>query len=131
MDGDGHINLQRSAADAIGSVAHYLAHFGWQSDLPTHYDVAVPVDSAERAALLLPDIVPTFSAAEFERRGAVLSDAGRAHEGPLALVELQNGAAAPSYIAGTQNFYVITRYNQSSYYALAVIELAVAVQRAR
>ena len=61
----------------------------------------------------------------------MLSDAGRAHDGPLALVELQNGDAAPSYVAGTQNFYVVTRYNWSSYYALAVIELAAALRAAR
>ena len=127
MDGDGHIDLQRNAADAIGSVAHYFASFGWQRDLPTHFEVAVPVDSAERAVLLGPDILPTFSAAQFAERGAVLSDAGRAHDGPLALVELQNGEAAPSYVAGTTNFYAITRYNWSSYYAMAVIELGEAV----
>jgi len=131
MDGDGHINLQRSGADVIGSVAHYLARFGWQRDLPTHYEVAPPPDSNERAALLGPDILPTFSAAQFAERGAVLGAAGRAHEGPLALVELQNGDASPSYVAGTQNFYVLTRYNWSSYYVLAVIDLAAAVQRAR
>ncbi len=131
MDGDGHINLQRNAADAIGSVAHYFASFGWQRDLPTHFEVAVPVDSADRAVLLGPDIVPSFSAAQFAERGAVLSDAGRAHDGPLALVELQNGDAAPSFVAGTQNFYVVTRYNWSSYYAMAVIELAAAVRTAR
>ena len=131
MDGDGHIDLHRNAADAIGSVAHYFASFGWQRDLPSHFEVAVPVDSADRAVLLGPDIVPTFSAAQFAERGAVLSAAGRSHEGPLALVELQNGDAAPSYVAGTQNFFVVTRYNWSSYYAMAVIELAAAVAAVR
>ena len=130
MDGDGHIDLQRNAADTIGSIANYLAHFGWQRDMPTHHGVAVPVDTADRAALLANDIVPSFTATQFAQRGAVLSEAGRAHEGLLALVELQNGAAAPSHVAGTQNFYVVTRYNWSSYYAMAVIELAAAVRAA-
>jgi membrane-bound lytic murein transglycosylase B len=91
----------------------------------------VPVDAADRAALLAPDILPSFSAAQFAQRGAELSAAGRAHEGPLALVELQNGDAAPSYVAGTQNFYAVTRYNWSSYYAMAVIELGAEVARLR
>ena len=43
--------------------------------------------------------------------------------GSLALIELRNGDAPPSYVAGTDNFYAITRYNWSSYYAMAVIEL--------
>lgn len=127
FDGDGHIDLHGSPADVIGSVAHYLAEFGWQRGEPTHYAVAPPVDVAERALLLGPDILPSFSAAQFAEHGAVLDAAGRAHAGPLALVELQNGNAAPSYLAGTQNFYAITRYNWSSYYALAVIELGQAV----
>lgn len=131
MDGDGHVDLQGNSADVIGSVAHYLASFGWQRGLPTHYPVAVPVDSSDRAWLLGPDIVPSFTATQFEQRGALLGEAGPTHEGPLALVELQNGDAAPSYVAGTQNFYVVTRYNWSSYYALAVIDLAAEVARQR
>jgi membrane-bound lytic murein transglycosylase B len=75
--------------------------------------------------------VPTFSAAEFGERGASLTPDALSHEGKLALVELQNGDAAPTYVAGTQNFYAITRYNWSSYYAMAVIELGNAVARER
>ncbi len=131
FDGDGHVDLARSPADVVGSVAHFLAQHGWQRGLATHHAVAVPVDSADRAALLAPDIVPTFTAAQFAQRGALLDDAGRAHDGLLALVELQNGDQAPSFVAGTQNFYVVTRYNWSSYYAMAVIELAQALKRAR
>ena len=131
MDGDGHVDLQRSGADAVGSVAHYLASFGWQRGLPTHFEVAAPTEAAPLAALLGPDILPSFTAAQFAEHGAVLGEAGRAHAGPLALVELHNGEAAPSYVAGTQNFYVVTRYNWSSYYAMAVIELAAAVRAAR
>jgi len=130
FDGDGRIELQTSAADAIGSVANYLAQFGWQRGMPTHYAVAAPVEVADRALLLAPDIVPSFTPAQFAEHGAVLRDeSARTHEGPLALVELQNGDAAASYVAGTQNFYAVTRYNWSSYYAMAVIELGAAVAR--
>ncbi len=131
FDGNGRIDLRTSGADVVGSVASYLAAHGWQRGMPTHYDVAVPVDSTDRATLLAPDILPTFSAAQFADHGAELDPAGKSHAGPLALVELQNGDAAPSYVAGTQNFYAVTRYNWSSYYALAVIELGEAVARAR
>jgi membrane-bound lytic murein transglycosylase B len=131
FDGDGHIDLQRSSADAVGSVAHYLAEHGWQRGMPTHFEVKVPVDTADRAALLAPDILPSFTAAQFAERGAALPAEGAAHPGVLALVELQNGDAAPSFYAGTQNFYAITRYNWSSYYAMAVITLAEALKTAR
>lgn len=131
MDGDGRIDLQRNGADVVGSVAHFLAQAGWERGLPTHFAVAAPVDSRERAELLAPDIVPRFGAAQLAEHGAVLDEAGQAHAGLLAFVELQNGARAPSYVAGTQNFYALTRYNWSSYYAMAVIELAQALRQAR
>ena len=131
FDGDGHIDMAADPADVIGSVAHYLAEHGWQRGQPTHYAVKPPVDTSDRAVLLAPDILPSFTAAQLAERGAVLDPAGAAHPGLLALVELQNGEAAPSYVAGTQNFYAVTRYNWSSYYALAVIELGEAVAAAR
>ena len=130
FDEDGHIDLHRNPADAIGSVAHYLAAFGWVRDMPTHYPVAAPVDVSDRAHLLAPDILPSFTPAQFAQRGAELPEPARQHEGLLALVELQNGDAAPSFVAGTSNFYAVTRYNWSSYYAMAVIELGQAVRKA-
>ena len=123
FDGDGHVDLFNSPADAIGSVANYFKSFQWQRDLPTHYPVRFDLQKLDLPALLAPDIVPTFTPEEFAAKGAILDTAGQQHKGLLALIELQNGTDAPQYVAGTENFYVITRYNWSSYYAMAVIEL--------
>ena len=123
FDGDGTIDLWDSAADVIGSVASYFKAFNWQPGMPTHYPVSFDQSRLDMDALLAPDILPTFSVASFTAKGAVLEGPALAHKGPLALVELLNGPDAPSYVAGTENFYAITRYNWSSYYAMAVIEL--------
>jgi membrane-bound lytic murein transglycosylase B len=131
FDADGRIDLSGSAADVVGSVASFLAEHGWQRGTSPTFAVAPPVDTSARATLLQPDILPTFSAEQMQALGAELDDAGRAHNGPMALVELQNGTAAPSFVAGTQNFFALTRYNRSSYYAMAVITLGEATRRQR
>lgn len=123
FDGDGKVDLFNSPTDVIGSVANYFKSFGWQSGMPTHYPVSFDASKLDLDALLVPDILPTFNVSSFVAKGAVLDGDALLHKGPLALVELHNGNAPPSYVAGTENFYVITRYNWSSYYALAVIEL--------
>ena len=130
FDGNGHIDLFHSPADVIGSVANYFKVFGWKRGMPTHYPVTLNAQGDDRTALLAPDIVPTFSPTDFTAKGAAISDMALRHPGPLALVELQNGDAPPQYVAGTENFYAITRYNWSSYYALAVIELGQTVAAA-
>ena len=102
-------------------------------------------DAAERAALTQALVDPAVDLVALEKtkiQGAVRTDfilsaeivvisLGTVADAPLALVELQNGDAAPSHIAGTANFYAVTRYNWSAYYALAVIELGQAVAAAR
>jgi membrane-bound lytic murein transglycosylase B len=129
FDGDGRIDLFGSPTDAIGSVANYFKSFQWQPGMPTHYPVGLVPGQTDMDALLAPDILPTFSVSSFTAKGAQLEGAALQHTGPLALIELRNGLDAPSYVAGTENFYAITRYNWSSYYAMAVIELADAVAR--
>ena len=89
-----------------------------------------PLAGCELAGLML-FLNASFTATEFAAQGAVLSRDGRSHQGLLALVALENGDDEVTYVAGTRNFYVVTRYNWSSYYALAVIELGQAVARAR
>jgi membrane-bound lytic murein transglycosylase B len=129
-DDDGRIDLWGSPADAIGSVANYFHGFGWKPGMPTHYPVTFDTERLDKDGLMAPDIKPTFDIPTFLAKGAVLDETAVKHEGPLALIELQNGGDAPTYVAGTENFYVITRYNWSSYYAMAVIELGREVRQA-
>jgi membrane-bound lytic murein transglycosylase B len=128
FDADGQVDLLNSPADTIGSVARFLQAHGWQTAMPTHFAVQFQPDRLDLPTLLGPDILPTFSAQRMAELGVQLAGNGPQHTRNLALVELQNGdpaqgGAPPSYVAGTENFYAITRYNWSSYYAMAVIEL--------
>jgi len=131
FDRDGRIDLVNNPVDVIGSVANYFVAFGWKPGMPTHYPVQVMASPKDLGELLAPDIVPTFDVGTFVSKGAVVSGDALKHPGPLALVMLENGLGPPTHIAGTQNFYVVTRYNWSSYYALAVIELGEHIEAAR
>ena len=128
FDGDGRVDLFNSQADVIGSVANYFKQFGWQTGMPTHYPVALDGPQLDLDGLLAPDILPTFSVQSFTAKGARLEGAALQHRGNLALIELENGSEPRTYVAGTDNFYTITRYNWSSYYAMAVIELGQTIQ---
>lgn len=133
FDADGQVDLLNSPADAIGSVARYMQAFGWATGLPTHYPIAMDPQRLQLDVLRAPSILPTFTPQAMRELGIELGGTGASHPGLLALIELENGDPARggqphTYVAGTANFYAITRYNQSSYYALAVIELGQAVE---
>jgi membrane-bound lytic murein transglycosylase B len=131
FDGDGRIDLVDNPADVIGSVANYFKAFGWTPGMPATYPVHFEEARLKKALLLAPDILPSFSTDSFVAAGAVPEGEGLRHKGLLALIELQNGAdAPPTYVAGTRNFYVITRYNWSSYYAMSVLDLGQEVKAA-
>ena len=130
FDGDGRIDLFNSATDAIGSVANYFIGHGWKPGLPTAFTVDMRAQGENLATLLAPDINPTFTATQMAERNVRVLGA-ESYERPLALIELKNGNSGPTeYIAGTENFYAITRYNWSAFYALSVIELGREVHEA-
>lgn len=127
FDGDGHIDLTASAADAIGSVANFLNHHGWEMDGP----VTVPADvSGERYAELVDaGIAPRLTPAEMRDYG--VNTAADAPQAPCALIDLVTPGETTEYRLGFRNFYVLTRYNRSSFYAMAVYELARELRAAR
>lgn len=127
FDGDNRRDLINSVPDAIGSAAHYLAEHGWQRDA----GVATParVDRMEITSDLLmkrtgsPPHVP-FSV--LKDRGLVTQvDIPGDEKAALIGLEIETG---PDYWLGQKNFYVITRYNHSNLYAMAVYQLAEAIR---
>ncbi|WP_242463241.1 lytic murein transglycosylase B [Rhodocyclus tenuis] len=125
-DGDRRIDLAHSPADAIGSVARYLAIHGWQAAAP----VALPaLVEGDPAPLLAAGIKPTLTLAELARRGILTTVSGNEMR-PAALVDLVTPDEATEYWAAFDNFWVITRYNRSSFYAMAVFQLAEALRAA-
>ena len=120
FDGDGRRDLISATADAIGSVANYYKAHGWREGEP----VVVPAEAGDNGmdALLELGLRPQLKVAELKRHGvtpgAPVDDGA---EAALFVVETENG---PRHWLGLNNFYVITRYNRSVNYALAVYELA-------
>ena len=132
FDGDGHIDLRASMVDSIGSVASFLKGHGWVAGAPIAFRASV--DGQAHLELLARDIRPTLPVAEFSRFGvgsATLAQSGLAPDTLAALIELVTPDKPSQFWVGLDNFYVITRYNRSSFYAMSVMELATAIKRTR
>jgi membrane-bound lytic murein transglycosylase B len=130
FDGDGRIDLQHSAADAIGSVANYLRQHGWQPDGPVLLEARVTEEAQRRYAD--GSVVPKHALGEMLRGGIVpMTPAHGLEQLPAVLVELRTPEQPSDFRIGFRNFYVITRYNRSAFYASAVADLARALRAAR
>lgn len=124
FDGNDSIDLT-TPADAIGSVANFLAAHGWVKGGP----IVAPaqIDDAAAAPLIAQGIKPQLLPTEMV--GLVARP--DAPQQPAALIDLVTPERATEYWLGYQNFYVITRYNRSSFYAMAVHDLAQALRDKR
>ena len=126
FDGDGRRDLAGSVEDAVGSVGSYLGQHGWRAGEPVA--IALTARDPERADPLAGELRPKLAWRDLEEAG--LDTRGGAPppgpDTPVALIRL-DGADGPEYWAGLRNFYVITRYNRSALYAMAVHQLAAAI----
>ncbi|TXI75455.1 MAG: lytic murein transglycosylase B [Dokdonella sp.] len=130
FDGDDRIDLRHSVSDAIGSVARFLQQHGWQAGAP----IAVPASvSGDPSPLVAAGIKPALSLGQLATQGVVADDTLVSGDVDrlAALIDLVSPGAPTGYWLGFDNFYVITRYNRSSFYAMAVFQLAEALRDER
>ena len=125
FDGDGFRDIWNNPVDAIGSVANYLAKHGWQRDMQITFKVSaanVPAD------VFNVSLKPSKSIAELKLLGMADDLRGLDPEQAVSPMVL-NGKDGEEFWIGLNNFYVITRYNHSKLYAMAVFQLSETLRR--
>lgn len=127
FDDDGMIDLIGSGPDAIGSIASYLKAFGWVDGEPAVVPIQLPSGSE---AELVSGLELAHEVASLKEKG-VRFVARKVPEGACSVVELPTPGKPSKFVAGFANFDAITRYNRSTFYATAVLDLANAIRDAR
>ncbi len=123
-DGDGKIDLRNSTKDAIYSVANFLVKHGWQSNMPVFAPVRLPSSPAN---LVDGGLEAKMSWAQLQAKGASSSTTGAKWQDGvrLGVIDLRDDVRGNhEYRTATQNFFAITKYNRSYFYAASVADLA-------
>jgi membrane-bound lytic murein transglycosylase B len=119
FDGDGKRDLWNSIEDVIGSVANYFSEHGWQKGLK----IAHPVDLTSRStAAENTKLKPDRTVAQLREQGVAINTGIDGKQ--MASLFKFKGKRGDEYWIGLNNFYVITRYNHSKLYAMAVFQLS-------
>jgi membrane-bound lytic murein transglycosylase B len=118
-DADARIDLWSSKADIFASIANYFVAHGWETGEP----VAAPAQRAPDARTITPSgYEPVYSVGQLADWGYRTADDSNPQK-PATLLKL-DGAAGDEYWITHRNFWVITRYNRSPLYSMAVYQLA-------
>jgi membrane-bound lytic murein transglycosylase B len=127
FDQDGRRDLWNSPADIIGSVANYMHVHGWTRGTTVAVRAAVSGDKYQ--ALSEQGLKPQITVQELRRDG--ITPAAAVPEDARAVLISLEDEKGPEYWLGMNNFYVITRYNHSQLYAMAVYQLSQAIKEKR
>jgi membrane-bound lytic murein transglycosylase B len=123
FDHDGHIDIWSNPVDAIGSVASYFQRHGWVAGDPVV--TRARIEGTRFADGLTQGLEPLKSVGDLRRLGWTPLDAV---DDSYAVTAFRlEGAEGDEFWMGLPNFYVITRYNRSVMYAMAVHQLSVAL----
>ena len=127
FDGDGHIDIWNNPVDAIGSVASYFKRHGWVHGAPVVSRAQVRGERVDEG--LTQGLDPVKNVGDLRTLGWASDDALR-DDVPVTAFRLEGDEGA-EYWMGLPNFYVITRYNRSAMYAMAVHQLSELLVNAR
>ncbi len=117
FDGNGHIDLRSSPVDAIGSIAHYLAVKGWQKGQPVA--VRARYQGNDDSQVIAADLTQPSTAGALAQKGLQPVGAALPPDQPVSGIRLQE-EQGKAYWLTYPNFQVITTYNKSRMYAMAV-----------
>lgn len=126
FDEDGRRDLWRSTADVIGSVANYLHRHGWQAGQPVTRR-AIASQGAAFDEISKRGFKPSLTVAQWQEKG-FRSSSELSPNLPAAVLKLAE-EKRNTYWLTFKNFYVITRYNRSPRYAMAVYELSQKIKK--
>ena len=124
-DGDGKRDIWNSRADAIGSVANYLSAHNWEKGAGVAIRLELDPEFRELPENSFSDMRPNMTGSQLLEMGFKVPSTHL--EKTVALIRLRSDAES-EYWLGEWNFYVITRYNRSPMYAMAVLQLAQALR---
>ncbi|MBI1423375.1 MAG: lytic murein transglycosylase B [Gammaproteobacteria bacterium] len=128
FDKDGKRDLWDNTADALGSIANYFAKHGWRYNQPIANRVQVS-GLKYRELIDNKSLKPRFTPEQMRLAGVVI-DGKVPDDIKGCLIELDSGNG-PEYWAAWENFYVISRYNHSALYAMAVHQLGDEIIKSR
>lgn len=127
-DGDGRIDLRHSEIDAIHSVANFLVKHGWQRGTPVFAPATLPKNPASVEGK---GLEPTLTWQELQAQGSTSNMANAAWKNGrvLGVINLMDESSGRNeYRIATQNFFAITKYNNSYFYAASVADFAEALK---